>query len=131
MSCGNYACSADVVSEDFVKEICSEELNNFQVALDEADVSFDDYCDCVQNEDDLYMLETEEQQDKLDNVYKILCEKFDKETGLELGLVCHNAEDRGDELDGGSFSVYGVYGYTPAGEKYKDKIERKTWTVFG
>ena len=41
------------------------------------------------------------------------------------------ADDRGDELSGGSFAVDGVYQLTPAGKKYQDKIQRKCWNEFG
>ena len=45
---------------------------------------------------------------------------------------CHKErEDRGDEVDGVFWKVEGVYVLSPAGEKYKDKINRAFWTEFG
>ena len=123
---GNYADGADTVSIDFVKEICPEEMENFQAALDRADVSFDEFSDLKSG------LDTDtKSQENIDNLYELLKKKFDKTTGLTLGLVHHKADDRGDELDGGSFVVEGVWQLTSAGEKYISRIEKKTWTNFG
>ena len=129
MGMGNYADGADTVSIDFVKEICPEEMENFQAALDETDVSFDDFCSAEQI-GDRFMLE-ESIEKKIDELWTSLKKKFDKETGLNLKVVYHCADDRGDELDGGSFAVGGVYQLTHAGEKYINRITKKTWTNFG
>jgi len=130
MGMGTYACRADVIDIDFVREICPKELDEFLYTLSKCDVSFDDFCvantigDEIDNAD---KVETE----LIEAVYDALKCEFDSKTGLQLETVYHFAEDRGDELNGGSFAVEGVYQLTPAGEKYKDKIVEKSWTIWG
>jgi len=123
MGMSNCACHADTIRIDFVKEQCPKEWEDFNSALSDDDMSFDHFCILKIGEDEL--------DEAIEDTYDALCEAFNKVTGLELGVVHHEAQDRGDELDGGSFSVERVYQYTPAGEKYKKSIERKFWTTFG
>lgn len=123
MSMSNCACHADTVEIDFVKEQCPKEWEDFNSALLEDDITFDHFCIMKTGEDEL--------DEAIEDAYDALCKAFNKVTGLELGVVHHEAEDRGDELDGGSFSVEGVYGYTTAGEKHKSSIERLYWTTIG
>jgi hypothetical protein len=123
MGMGNYPCYADTVTVDFVKEICPDELNDFFVALATNDLSRADFANSCSR--DTFEKEVEE-------MWIALVKAFQKATGgLELGMTFHEAENRGDELDGYTFTVDGVYIYSPAGEKYKDKIARKAWTVYG
>ena len=140
MGMGNYPCYADTIEKDFVEEICPQELHDFKVALDEADVSINDiaYAFFSNQGDDLETccnVSQEEAKNILEK-WEILYKMFLKETGgleldLELDLVQHEKDDRGDELDGRSFAVDGVYVLSAAGKKYKNKIERKSWNEFG
>jgi len=130
MGMGNYPNYADTISIDFVKEICNQEYLALDDALGDADLLFDDFCYYKHIEQELET-DTEKQRENIDKAWDRLKAAFDKETGLELHIVFANAEDRGDELDGGSFAVEGVYQLSPAGKKYKDKIERKAWNNFG
>ncbi len=133
MGMGNYPCQADTIEIEFVKEMCPDELDDFLVALDDNGVSREDFAQAFE-QDDLQDIAscTAEEEKQIMVEWDKLYGTFKKATGgLELGMVYHDADDRGDELDGWKFSVDGVYGYTPAGEKYKDKIIRKSWTVFG
>ena len=128
---GTYACRADIIDIDFVREICPKELDEFLYTLDKCDVSFDEFCSCTACGHDEIGNADDVQVELIDAQYDALKCVFEKETDLELDVVFHSAEDRGDELDGGSFAVGGVYQLTPAGEKYKDKIIEKSWTVWG
>jgi len=119
MSMDNYACCADVIEESFVKEICPDEFNNFQEYLENNGSDIEEFAS------------VEDKDEKASKLWKILQSKFQERTGLELLVGFAEAEDRGDEVDGLYWHVEGVYGYTPAGKKYKNKIERKTWTVCG
>jgi hypothetical protein len=130
MGMGNYADGADTVSIDFVKEICPEEMANFQAALDETEACFDDFCEAEQLGEEIRFID-EQDGVKIQEAYRLLKDKFNKETGLTLYVAYHDADDRGDELDGGTFTVEDVYMRTPAGEKYKDQIVKMTWTNFG
>lgn len=124
MGMGDYPCYADTVTVDFVKEICPDELHNFFVALDTNDLSREEFANFYNSG---HFIKWDIKKEWL-----TLVEAFEKATGgLELGMTFHEAENRGDELDGYTFTVDGVYIYSPAGEKYKDKIVRKAWTVYG
>jgi hypothetical protein len=135
MGMGNYACYADTVSEDFVKEICPEELKNLQLVLGKNDFDMDRLGRAAMHGDlegELGLeIESEVAINAILNVYDALCQAFRKETGLGLELMYHDKDDRGDEVDGYFWGLEGVYIYSPAGEKHKDKIQRKTWTEFG
>jgi len=51
---------------------------------------------------------------------------------LEIGWYDREQGDRYDELENGAyFYVDGMTCLSPAGERFKNKIEEKTWTVFG
>ncbi len=141
MSMSNIACYSDTVSDDFVKEICMEEYQSLIDNLFEF-LSLPEFAEVVQWDDledgikegirirAIVSIADNDIQTIVTSWMK-LKEKFQSETGLELGMVYHEAQDGGDELDGYAFSVGNVYQYTPAGEKFKDKIERKFWTNFG
>jgi hypothetical protein len=138
MGMGNYADYADCIERDFVKKICPDEYDEFLIGLDEQDISFDEFCISLNNQVNFDSSEEYEEyfgsDKKVLNCYKSwlkLKYKFNEITELSLYVVHHEADDRGDDLDGGSFAVDGVYELTPAGKKYKNKIERKTWTNFG
>jgi len=138
MGMGTYACFAEVVEGDFIKEVCPEKYNTLLDLLKEAESDLDEFStyfdetygyeeDIPQNESNKVM----EVWGRIKVAYTELTEAFNKATGLYLGIRYHDAEDRGDEVDGGFWEVNGVYDYTPAGQKYKDKINRKFWTVYG
>jgi len=137
MGMGNYPCFAEVIEEDFVKEQCPELLDKLKILLDKLDISFDQfatYFDESQGNDMLADGISLEDQKTLHEAYHDLQDEFEQKTGLILLVIytCDEDEaDRGCEVTGGCWSVGGVYQLSPAGEKYKDKIERKFWTVFG
>ncbi len=130
MGMGHYPNYADVVSEDFVKEICRKEYLTLNNALEDAGIDFGDFSYCEFNDFDEDRI-TEKQQENINKAWNELKKTFDSKTGFTLYVVYTRAEDRGDELDGGSFAVDNVYCYTIAGKKYKDKINRKFWNNFG
>lgn len=136
MGMGNYAAFAEVIEEKFVKEMCPETFQELIEVLNEVEnMTINELASSTQYRDDLIgELSTkcsEEEAEKIVKAYEALCKDFEKKTGLTLYLNYHDAEDRGDEVDGMFWCVDGVYQYTPAGEKHKDKIERKFWTTFG
>lgn len=135
MGMGNYANFAEVIQEEFVKEQCPETFQKLLDVLLEADYSLETLANSAQYDD----LEGELTVDifdeatikKIVDAFDNLCNEFQEKIGLELMIKYHNAEDRGDEVNGVFWAVDGVYQLTPAAEKIKDKIERKFWTVFG
>jgi hypothetical protein len=133
MGMGNYAGYADTVEEDFVKEMCADELQAFFLILDGVGIKPGDFAESF-DQDDLQDRTscTASEEQLIKKEWDVLYDAFEAATGgLELGMVYHDADDRGDELDGWEFSVDGVYVLSPAGKKYSDKITRKHWTVFG
>ena len=134
MGMGNYSCHADTVSDEFVRETCPDEMDNLQTVLDESDCDFG-HLGRTSNDGDIQggldIEIGEENSLAVLNAYDDLCVAFEKKTGLELEIKYHEADDRGDEVDGFFWAVEGVYVFSPAGEKYKDKIKRKFWTEFG
>ena len=134
MSMDNYAQNAEVVELSFVEKHCKEELSALVKFLEgteekltlfdfQVDMSYNQYPECLLHKD------TDKEVDELEKLWKSLQESFLQNTGLSLYCVYHNAEDRGDEIDGGYFAVDGVYGLTEAGKKFKNYITTKSWNV--
>ena len=135
MSMSTYPCMADTVDDDFIKEICPNEYTALIEVLKKYERGLDDLGDAGVAGDMEAGLEEMGLEDTesgpICDAYVELCDAFKKITDLVLDLQFHNAEDRGDDVDGYFWAVEGVYVLSPAGEKYKDKIERKGWTVWG
>jgi len=130
MSTATYACYADTVSIDFVKKHCPNEFKEFIQSLEKIDLCLDDFASGFIGGYPGGIDEEKMEKIKADEWEKLVT-AFDRETGLELGLIYHIKEDRGDEIDGPEFTVEGVYVLTPEGKKHIDSIQRKTWTVWG
>jgi len=133
MGMGSYANFADTVTNKFVSETCPDEMGELLRVLSDNEYTIDQLASCsdgdIQGE-----LEVDLDEDVallILNTYDGLAMAFEEKTGLTLTIRYHDKEDRGDEVDGFFWEVEGVYVYSPAGEKYKDKIERKFWTNFG
>ncbi len=129
MGLGTYACLAEVINQSFICEQAEKEYREFFATLKDYGCSLNEFANAFQDEDFGELFDIT-QEGEVINKWLKLKEAFDKRTGLDLSIGYHVAEDRGDEVDGAFFQVDGVYQYTPAGEKYKDKIIRKTWTVW-
>ena len=131
MSMETSACYADIVSNEFVAKQCPLEYGMLIDTIISAGIDIDVFFFAKYFDNEYDNIEEGFDVHIIDKSYDALKEAFKEKTGLELGVIYHDAEDRGDDLDGGAFTVDGVYGYTTAGEKFKDDIERKFWTVFG
>ena len=131
MSSSNYGCSADTVSNDFLKEHCPEVFAAFMKVLGEAEVTLEDFFVAKHFEDDFETAKEDFDTDLIVNAYTSLQEDCKNKTCLELGTVFHDAEERSDELDGGAWSVDGVYGLTEAGRNHINEIVHVEWTTFG
>ena len=129
MGMGHSAAYADTVEEGFIEEIAPNELANFKSALEKEGTELDSFAQNTAIGEDMSDFGGEVNQ-----TYDELLTKFESETGLELELSYHDSYsdgDRYDEVDGAFWTVGGVYGLTPAGKKYVDKITRCNWVVFG
>ena len=119
MGMGYAANYADIVNQEFVKEQCKKQFNNFIQALDKADITLSEF---AQN------YESYEEQENPFKSFTNLCSEFTKKTGLGLYLGYHDQEDNGDrydDVDGYFWCVDGVFQFTKAGKKYQKQISRK------
>lgn len=137
MGMGFGANSADVMDWKEIKKICPKESRALQRALDKAEVDRETFCQCIQHSEWGFtdLANDSDEVLKIESAWDVLFVAFKKKTGgLELVPMFHDHEDSGDRYDdvsGGFFHVDGVYDYTPAGKKFKDKIQRKMWVTFG
>lgn len=128
MGSGYGANYADVVTEDFINDILKESgeptllqlfYDAFPEGLSESNITF-----CRDEWSELQI-----------SRYETLIDVFNDLTdGLELSIGYHNSSqygDRYDDVDGIFWSVEGVYQYTEAGERYKDKISRSLYVTYG
>ena|SRR3990167_4860505 len=136
MSEGYMACYADVVTDDFVKEICPRKFNLFQEMKHKLEL--ENVLSGEENSFREYLQSNEDPEPgtaAADAVgaYIALKTAFQKKTGLSLTLSWHDSDNDGqkyDEVDGEFWSVENVYDYTPAGKKYRNKIIRKTYAIY-
>jgi hypothetical protein len=130
MGIGYSANYADVVSEDWVKEVAPKEFDNFKNALEKVEVDIEVFA-----RDNQYGGSDEvDWGDEVDQTYDALVTKFKESTGLDLEIYYHDSENEGDRYDdvnGVFWMVSGVYQLTEAGEKHKDRITRAFYVTFG
>jgi hypothetical protein len=135
MSSGNYAHNADTVTNEFVQETCPEEYTALNKILTDNKSDLDGFASVATYEGDIFAeLETDYDNDiakAMVDAYVALLMAFSEKTDLGLAIRYHVKEDRGDMVDGMFWEVEGVFVYSPAGEKYKEHIEEKSWTTYG
>lgn len=127
MGSGYGANYADVVTEDFINDVLkkSEHPTLLQMFYDAFPEGL--------TESEIHPCR-EEWSDLQNSRYDTLVDVFNDLTGLELSIGYHSSSqygDRYDDVDGIFWSVEGVYQYTEAGEKYKDKIARSFYVTYG
>ena len=157
MGMGEFACYAQVIEWNKIKELCPGAASAFVCSLPSGQtevpqefakgVEHGDWEDlselfeeCSLQDDPMDIeQEAESMRDECIAKWKELCVAFTEATTVEgegLTLWCghhnHDAEgSRYDDIDGVYFAVEGMYQLTPAGERFKDSIQEKRWTVFG
>jgi hypothetical protein len=134
MGMGTYANHADTVEEQFVKEQCPETFQRLIHVLEQTNVTMKKFASAAQyhSEGDLHSDSVDENDvKKISDAYDAICKEFQEITGLGLEIRYHEAEEKGDEVDGVFWEVTGVYQLTPAGQKHKGNITRKFWTTWG
>ena len=131
----NYGNLADTVTVDFVKTQCPKIFEAFRSILNRFGVDLNSFFlaryfgDDYSSQVDDAVVDIDDQL--IEEAYESLQKDFLAMTGLELGTVYHDAEEQSDELDGGSFSVDGVYQLSTAGKKHIKDITRLHRTTFG
>ncbi len=124
MSMNNYCCYEDCIEEAFVKEMCPDEYKALMEILDQEETDFFAFCDGIYNDCDDVPI-------RAIGAFEVLQNAFQDKTKLTLNVTYCNAEERSDELDGGSFTIDNAYQLTEAAKKHEKHIGRKHWTVFG
>jgi hypothetical protein len=121
MGMSNYANYADVFDEKQIKKICPKSYKIFKRELSLIDITYNSY-------DIIELIGTPESFDK---AIQDLQDDFEVATGLQLVLLYHSTEERGDEVDGFFFHVDNAYQFTEEAKKFKKYIQRKFWVTYG
>ena len=135
MGMGYAGCQVDTIDEDFIKEQCPEEFQEFVNSFDACEdgnselSSIDDFARFIGNGD----IDPKDKPGNSELKYIALQKAFKQKTNLEINLCYHDPDegDRYDDFTGRAWQVDGVYQYTPAGKKYKDKIKKQSYVTFG
>lgn len=133
MSMGYGSNFADVIEEKHVEEICPKEYKAFKSLLQGHDVDLYNLANYINYDYGLEMVE-EDDIEKIIEAWDKLREAFENQTNLRLYIERHDTDNDGscyDDVDGGFFTVDGMYKLTPAGKKMGDKVQRKFWVTFG
>ncbi len=127
MGMGYAACFADIVKQDFVKEVCPQEFENFIQAISDNDIDLDEFAHAWRT------YSSKDEKSEPFQTYQALCDAFNRQTGLELYLDYHDPDDGDmyDDVNGVMWCVDGVYQLTEAGNKHQKQIQRKCWVSFG
>lgn len=108
------------------------EYEGFLKALEEEEISFDDFCREWYGGDTVFGISAD--------AYSILSTAFEKATThgqykMQLDLIYYSSEDgdRYDDIaeDGGYFCVFGSRIASPAAEGIEEYISLQQWVVFG
>jgi hypothetical protein len=127
MSSGYIGCWADVIEEKDVCKICPAEYDVFMISLENESIDIEAIARDIQNKSSMG-------SKSIEKAYNTLIKKFNQKTGLTLDIAYHDSDNDGnchDEVDGVYWCVGEAWKYSPAGEKYKYVIERKTFVMFG
>lgn len=130
MGMGSVPCHAWTISLDGLKAICPQEVEACDTVLAGVGHDWDSFALAMSREDEIE--EMEEPWEQLQAAFRKATRVGKSHLELDIGHYSSDDGDRYDELeDGCYFAVDGVIQLSPAGEKFKDRLEEKTWTVFG
>jgi hypothetical protein len=138
MGMGSIPCNAWTITLAGLKAICPGEVEACEMAFQRHGYNWDSFARAMHHEEFDDIPDDADPQDMV-NAWETLQAAFKKVTAvgascLELGIghYCRDDGDRYDELEEGCyFTVDGVVQLTPAGERFKEHLEVKSWTVFG
>jgi len=152
MGMGTSACSATCTEWQHVQKLCEQETKALEQLLEKYEVNGLAGVACLLDEssgghEDYEALELDVEAFKeIYLAWEDVQHAFSKATTVrvhaeEMSLtldIGHYDSDNGDRYDdeeirgrGYYLHVEGCWKLTPAGEKFKDIIEKKFWTVFG
>ena len=122
----------ETIEEKTVEETCPCEFVELvkvienQLEENELDVSdIDELAFSIKNDEKI--------PEPIKEAYQALCDAFEKQTGLPLGLGYHDTDEgsRYDDIDGSYWWIGNVYQMTPEAKRLEDKIQRKFFVTFG
>jgi hypothetical protein len=117
--------SHNVMEWGDIKNIVPQETAKFEECLVAAGMDLDEFCEA-------YSQGEFDEGDTILDAWDNLNTAFTKATRVETaGLELEPVYDDDLDDDNAFFSVLGVDQLTPAGAKFKDKIEQKHFTSFG
>lgn len=135
MGMGTAACTGWIISLDAIRELCPNEVKGCEDTFvscsnDECEMDWNSFANDLEMEaaegNPLLMWEI------LQKAFAETTKTGDRHLELNIGYYYDDEGDRYDELEGGAyFYVDGMTQLTSAGERFKDKIEKKSWTVYG
>ena len=137
MGMGSAPAHAWVISKDNLRALLPAYVA-FEALLSLHDKTVDDYALSI-SKDELLEDVSEEDNEAIDKAWGEVEAAFKTattvgESSLELDIGYYNREegDLYDDLeDGAYFTVDNVLDFTPAGNKFKDKLENASWTIYG
>ena len=134
MGMGYASCQVLTIEEDFIREQCPTEFQEFVNSFDtvEGNAQFDsvdDFARSIGNGD----LDPKDKPGNSELKYIALQKAFKEKTDLEIGLFYHDQDDgdRYDDFTGRAWQVDGVFQYTPSGKRYKEYIKNQSFVTFG
>jgi hypothetical protein len=138
MGMGTAPCHAWTISLDGLKAICPQEVEACEAAFKTLGCDWDSFALGMEQEQFDDLPENADAEEMV-RAWERLQAAFKKKTTvgksqLELGIGHYSSDDgdRYDEIEQGCyFTVDDVTQFTPAGEKFRDHLEQKSWTVFG
>jgi len=138
MGMGAISCDAWTITLAGLKAICPGEVEACEMVFQRHGYDWDSFALAMRQEEFDDLSDDFDPQDMV-TAWAALQAAFQKATSvgtshLELGIGHYRREDgdRYDELEEGCyFTVEGVTQLTPAGERFKEHLEVKSWTVFG
>jgi len=128
MGMGAAPCYGWHISLANLREICPQEVALVEVLFPALDTSWGDIAKALSVDDEV--------PEVIGTALDKLRDAFEEATELRLGIGYYD-EDGGDRYDsvehtdGCIFDVEGIMQFTPAGEKWKDKLSEDMWTMFG
>ena len=131
MSMGSSASYADCVEQSFIEQHAKKNLKAFLKTFDtDKGLSIEQFALNAQYDDLDRDSVTKEQL----ATYRALQKTFKENTGLDLNMGFHDADENGDkydEVNGVFWCIENVDTLTHTGNNFKKHISRKQWVCFG
>jgi hypothetical protein len=138
MGMGTWGNRATIIEEKDVKSLCPKEFEELLQVFETHGVSEDAFCwsefarAAEWSEWDVDKQDFELAWDVLQEAFVEATTVGNSHLNLHMGYYDPECGDRYDELDGGHFFyVTGDTQLSPAGERFKNMLQEKSWTVFG